>query len=130
MKKQFLISSALVAVVLLAINFSSCKKKAENQAPVVTLNEPDDNSSIAMGDSLHIEGTASDDEELHEMSVLVVSHMGDTVLSDYPYVHGKKTYDFHYHFHPADTGMFHLHITAEDHEEAATHVERMFSVTP
>lgn len=123
--------TGILAIALLAVVYSlpSCKK-TENKAPVIVLDEPADGESIVLTDSLHIEGTASDDDELHEMSVLVTSHMGDTVFASYPTVHALKTYTFHYHFHPADTGMFHLQIAAADHEDAVTTKEVMFTVTP
>lgn len=105
----------------------SCKK--ENQAPVLTLDEPADGESIAITDSLHIEGEATDDKELHEMSILILSHMGDTVYSEYPAVHGLGSYTFHRHYHPTDTGMFHLHIMVSDHDDATAEKQLMFTVT-
>lgn len=118
-----------IALIALVYTLPSCKK-TENKAPVIVLDEPADGETIAITDSLHIEGTASDDDELHEMSILITSHMGDTVFAQYPTVHAMKTYTFHYHFHPADTGMFHLHVAAEDHEDGLTTKEVMFNVTP
>lgn len=79
-------------------------------------------------DSTHIEGRASDDEELHEMSVIVKDHMGVTVFADYPTVHALPSYSFHYHFATSDTGMYHLHITAADHDGGLTSKEVMFHV--
>lgn len=118
-----------ITLFILAYTLPSCKKN-ENQAPVVVIDEPADGETIALTDSVHIEGTASDDDALHEMSILITSHMGDTVFAQYPTVHALKTYTFHYHFHPADTGMFHLHVAAADHEDAVTTKEVMFTVTP
>ncbi len=116
-------------VVLTALVFavSSCSKKTENQAPVITLSEPGDGESISITDSLHIMGTLTDDESLHEASILVIGSGGDTAFQEYPVVHDLATYTFHYHFHPTHTGNYTLQVTAEDHDEA--HSEKSVSVS-
>lgn len=117
--------SLLILLVALAITTNACNKK-ENKAPVISILEPAEGATFTLPDSAHIEGTASDDEDLHEMSVIIKSHMGDTVFAEYPYVHAKKSYEFHYHFATADTGMYHLHVKAADHDGNMDEKEVMF----
>ncbi len=106
----------LAIVSALAITISSCNSKKENGAPVITIEEPEDGLTIPLTDSAHIEGVVTDDESLHELSIVVVKSTGDTVLEAYPNVHDLKTYSFHYHFHPSTVGNYTLHVTAEDHD--------------
>lgn len=107
---------AFTFIAILAFTISSCGSKKENAAPVITIEEPEDGVTIPLTDSAHIEGVVTDDESLHELSIVVVKSTGDTVLEAYPNVHDLKTYSFHYHFHPSTVGNYTLHVTAEDHD--------------
>lgn len=125
------IQNALLAIAVTAgVSFavSSCSKKSENASPVITLVEPADGESIAVTDSLHIEGNFSDDEGLHEASILVVKSTGDTAFQQYPYVHDLKTYSFHYHFKPSSAGSYTLKVVAEDHDEMRSEKNVSFTV--
>ncbi len=125
------IQNALLAIAVTAgVTFavSSCSKKSENGAPVITLDEPADGESIAVTDSLHIEGNFTDDEGLHEASILVVKSTGDTAFQQYPYVHDLKTYSFHYHFRPSATGSYTLKVVVEDHDEMRSEKNVSFTV--
>ena len=128
MKKIETIFLSVVFIAVLTVSISSCSKKNENAAPVVVIDEPTEGAMTMLPDSTHIEGTATDDEELHELSVIVKNHMGVTVFEQYPTVHALPSYSFHYHFATSDTGMYHLHITAADHDGGLTSKEVMFHV--
>ncbi len=127
MKKTQTIFLSLVVITAITFAVSSCGQK-ENQSPVVTIEEPLDNDTISVTDSLHIEGSLTDDESLHEASILVIQSTGDTALQEYPYVHDLKTYDYHYHFHPSVVGTYTVKVTAEDHEEKSATTTRTFTV--
>ena len=118
----------IIAVTLVIGSFSSCKKEHEHSAPIIVLESPINNQTFILGDTVHIEGTATDENELHEMSIFIKNHTGDTLFSDYPYVHAMNSHNFHYHYLPTDTGMFHIHITASDHDNQLSHLERVFHV--
>lgn len=128
MKKIETILLSALFITVLALSISSCSKKNENASPVIVIDSPTEGAMTMLPDSTHIEGRASDDEELHEMSVIVKDHMGVTVFADYPTVHALPSYSFHYHFATSDTGMYHLHITAADHDGGLTSKEVMFHV--
>lgn len=127
MKKSFFVLIFLGVSATTVIQFSSCKKE-ENKAPVIVVDEPTEGAMTMLPDSTHIEGTVTDDDALHELGVVIKNHMGDTVFAEYPSVHALKTYNFHYHFATSDTGMYHLHVTAEDHEGGEATKEVMFHV--
>ena len=125
------IQNALLAIAVTAgVTFavSSCSKKSENAAPVITLDEPADGESIAVTDSLHVEGKFTDDESLHEASILVVKSTGETAFQQYPYVHDLKTYSFHYHFKPSSDGSYTLKVVVEDHDEKRSEKNVSFTV--
>lgn len=127
MNKQILLTAFIICATIAGFHLSACKEK-ENLPPVIVVDEPTEGAMTMLPDSTHIEGTVTDDDELHEMSVVVKNHMGDTVLAQYPTVHALKTYIFHYHFTTSDTGMYHLYVTAEDHDGGETIKEVMFHV--
>lgn len=112
----------------LTVAITSCKKKSD--APVVSITSPANNSSIVLGDSIHIEGKLTDDKSLHEAAIYVMSPGEDTLLKDYPYVHEKKTHSYHYHYKPDSLGVYLIQVIAEDHDANTTIAARTFSVTP
>ncbi len=130
MKRTHVFLLALTVMATITISVSSCKKdEAENQAPFITVDEPADNSTITVGTEIHIEGTMSDDEVLHEASILVYLAGVDTpVFANYPMVHDLKTYDFHTHYDaPAVAGTYKVHVKAIDHD--GTNTEKVLTVT-
>jgi hypothetical protein len=127
MKKSTLVFAAVA--LLLAVFVSSCSKKG-NEAPVVTITEPDNNATVALSDSLHIEGKMTDDESLHEAIIVVTNSTGGVVFQAVPTVHDLKTYTFHYHFQPIVVGSYKLSVTAEDHDGKSSTAERDFTAIP
>jgi|688.fasta_scaffold25018_14 hypothetical protein len=133
MKKTIRISiylSIMFAVILIT---NSCKK--ENKVPTIAIVEPMENDtiSLAVSPEVHIEFTASDDEELHYLSVNVHDDMANSFLADTPSVHGNKTFDYHEHIMPSgitNTKRMTLEIKAEDHEELMTTKSVVFYVKP
>ena len=127
MKKTITTLLALAVLIAMAVTFNSCKKDEPNQAPTITLEEPEDNSTVTLGNEIHVEGTAADDNELHEMAIWI-TYMGDTVDTEYPTVHGLKTYDFHKHYEPVAAGTYTVSVVVADHEELTATVVRTVTV--
>ena len=125
MKKKQIIFLSLTLIATVACTISSCAKK--NAAPVIDIEEPLNNDSTSVGDSLHIEGKITDDESLHEAGIVIIKSTGDTAFQDYPYMHDLKTYNFHYHFHPTSAGTYTVKVIATDHEELGS--EKSVSIT-
>lgn len=128
--KNQIVFFSLFIITGLTLIISSCSKKTEKSAPVIKLDEPADGETVAITDSLHIEGNFSDDEGLHEASILVIKSTGDTAFQQYPYVHDLKSYSFHYHFRPSSAGTYNLNIIVEDHDELRSEKNVSFTVTP
>lgn len=122
MKKTQTILMAVVVLLALTASVSSCKKN-ENKAPVISLVEPEDNSTVTVGNEIHVEGTMTDDESLHEAAILVIKGT-DTVLATYPTVHELTSYPFHVHADAATAGTYTVKVFAEDHDGAQTTVTR------
>lgn len=130
MKRTHVFFPALIIIAAITISVSSCKKdKDENQAPVITVESPVDNSSITVGTEIHVEGTMSDDDVLHEASILIYRTGVDTpLIANYPMVHDLKTYNFHTHYDaPSVAGIYKVHVKATDHDGAIT--EKIVTVT-
>ncbi len=123
MKFIFLIS--LSAVVLLTVG--SCNKK-DNKSPELTISSPTEWQSFALNSNVNITGVATDNNALHEGTVIVTNFKGDTVYANYPTVHSLQSFDINYSFAAADTGAHHLIILFEDHDEAQVIKEVTFIV--
>lgn len=107
--------------------FYGCNKKA-NKAPELTITSPTEWQSFGLGATVPIAGTATDDEALHECSIVVTNQLGDTVYTNYPTVHAQKSFTIGYSFTALDTGTHHLSALFEDHEEAQVSKQVTFTV--
>jgi hypothetical protein len=130
------LSSAIICASLVFSCFFSCKKEeAEDKIkPAISIAEPalNDTISIASEDSIHIEFSASDNDELHEVKVDITDEGGTNVFSRSADV-DAKTYSFHEHFHPAAiTGisMFTLKVEASDHHSNSESKTLTFYLKP
>ncbi len=115
MKKTTTTLLAAALVTGFAFTVQSCSKEEANQAPTIALVEPEMNATVTLGNEIHVEGTATDDNELHEMAIWI-TYMGDTVKTLYPTVHALKTYDFHTHYEPVAAGSYTVNVVVADHE--------------
>lgn len=70
---------------------SSCKKKSEDDNPVVTIISPLPNAAFSSGDTMRITINAIDNVDLHEMK-MELKDGNTTLVAAYPYVHAKKSY--------------------------------------
>ena len=135
-KMQNKIFIAAIAATIAIASISSCKKDEvkDTEKPVITLNEPmmNDTISLAVEDSVHIQFSASDNDELHDVAVNITNSGGTNVYTNSADV-DAKTYSFHQHFHP--TGIigvtqFTLKIDASDHNANADSKTVTFYVKP
>lgn len=100
--KTISIKSILLAVSSLSIIFiSSCKKDTtttttdavDTEKPVVIITSPKANNKFMNGDTIRIQGTATENDELHEMKITLKNTTKDTLLfSETPVVHALKSY--------------------------------------
>ncbi len=131
MRKNYKLTllSALAAA-LLATGIQSCKKA--NTAPVVNWLTPTDTTVVTLPDSIAMQGTVSDEGDLHELAIYMVREQTDTVLYQDIYVHGLKAYSYRANFFPdsTQTGVYMLYVSAQDHEGGNTLFTRSFTVQP
>ncbi len=122
MQKTILLFSLVMLVVFIGYN------KKENKAPELTITSPAEWQSFPLGSTVPITGTATDDNALHECNIAVTNHMGDTVYSNFPTVHAQQSFTLNYSFTAVDTGVHHLTVLFEDHDEAQVSKTVIFTV--
>jgi len=125
------VSLALMA--LLAFNFNACKKDDDTEKPTLAIIEPlaGDTLYLSQDPEIHVEFTAADNEELHEVVVELKDAEGNSFLSNTEDV-DQKTFSFHEHVMPdiAAGIEFTLRIEANDHSGNSTEQELRFYVVP
>lgn len=123
MNKTFKTTAIVIATLTTAIFAQSCNKEEHgNQAPVITLEEPEENTVVQAGSALHIEGSATDDDQLHEGRFQLITDGGASLWDTALTVHGLSEYNFHTHYHTtvSDTTNATLKVTFSDHDELVT----------
>lgn len=77
---------------LTLLALASCKHEAiDNLPPVANITQPLNMSTYHNGDTLFVQGTVSDNDDLHEMYVGLHTP-SDTLFSATPDVHGLSSY--------------------------------------
>jgi len=118
MKNILFISGCMAAASLLF----SCKDEHlhnDHEAPVISIASPVEDAVYAAGDTIRVQGTVSDNEDLHEL--LIQLRMGGTVVySETPEVHGLQSFGIDARF-PVEGSMVpgsaHVIVIASDHSE-------------
>jgi hypothetical protein len=117
---------------LVLLSFNSCKKD-DTEKPTLSIIEPlaGDTLYLSQDPEIHIEFTASDNEELHEVSVDLKDAQGNTFFNRTDDV-DLKTFSFHEHVMPdiAAGIEFTLRIEANDHSGNSNTEELQFFVMP
>lgn len=104
---------------------ASCSK--ENKAPVINWVSPTDSTVVYTPDSVHLQGTITDDRSLHEVYIAIFNDSTtDTIFKLEPYVHDLKVYSYRANYFPdtLTSGNFTLLVTAADHEGGYTTLTR------
>lgn len=116
--------SVFSLILFVAFCLNACKKKDVNQAPTVTVTLPTEGQNFTSGGLLHIQATASDDKELHEMAVRLTRDSDDSLyFSADPAVHELSSYTFDSTIIvPSVSSManFTLSVEAMDHDNGDT----------
>lgn len=133
MRKTFKSATLIVASLATVFFIQSCDKNEHaNTSPVITLDEPADNTVIEAGNALHIEGEATDNDALHEGRFQIITDANVTLWDTAVTVHGLKEYHFHMHRHEtvSDTTRATLRATFSDHDEQVTTKEVTVTFLP
>jgi hypothetical protein len=126
--KKMKFNTAILLLSSFVLFAAGCSKKADNQAPKITLSSPMESQSYAVGTTLAIQGVATDDNALHEAAIILTNQVGDTIIGDFPTVHSAKSFDISYTTVLADSGQHHLQVIFTDHDNAETTKSVMFNV--
>lgn len=133
--KTLSIKSFLSILGILSIIFIvACKKDTatttttdatDTEKPVVTITSPKADKMYMNGDTIRIQGTATENDELHEMKITLKNTTKDTLLfSETPVVHALKSYTINTMCIAKATAHSDcvLTITASDHSSNVTTV--------
>lgn len=114
----------------------SCKKNTvtDTEKPALAFVEPviGDTVQLSLGEELHIEFTATDNDGLHSLQVNLKDMSGTSLLMNTPAVTNLTVYPFHAHLSPAlsvPTEMI-LQVVAEDHSGNTEQATIQFWVLP
>ena len=126
--------SIMITTLVLMISFSSCKKTGESKiAPEVTILAPMMGQVFQAGDTIYFQGTASDNEDLHEGKLEIIKTADNSALaSKNEYVHATKSYTFDGRFSVPVTSETNAiaRATYEDHDGNQTVKEVAITLKP
>lgn len=117
-----------LAITVLSLTLASCNK--DKEAPIITVNSPDEHSHHLWGEMVHFEVTITDDQGLKSYTIMMVDADGNHEPT-IDYMSSSEisgvTYDLEDHFTvPEDAPMMAwLQITAVDMEGKTTEKQWM-----
>lgn len=133
MKGSFFLTTIAL---LLTAGLCACNKSTivSRTKPVITITEPapNDTSSIAMEDSVHIMAGIIDSTGLHDVIVNITDSAGRNVFTDSQSV-STKAYTYHEHFHPDTVTRllsYTLKVAASNHNGDTSSQTVRFYVKP
>lgn len=98
--------------------------------PTLTINSPTEAQALNTGDTLHIDWTGGDDDDLHEALVVLENVTAANILfSDTPAVHGLATYSYMAHVPITATGPASLKLTVTISDHAEHEVSKVVNLT-
>ena len=109
------------ATILLTV--LSCHKTTQIAAPTLNVLAPLVDDQFTSGQEIRIKGNASDDANLHALTIKITNDKTGAVLfSSEPYVHDLKTYTFNVTWKAAVSDWTDATVTviAENHDEIIT----------
>ncbi|PID27242.1 MAG: hypothetical protein CR982_06500 [Candidatus Cloacimonadota bacterium] len=116
MLKKFLwilLSIVVMGGVLTSCNDDSSSTEPSNEAPIVSIDSPTDGSSFAIGETVSIEITATDNDGTVENVDLYVNETMVTSLTSSPFNYDWNTADF-------EEGTYSLKVVAKDNGDLTT----------
>lgn len=106
---------------------ASCKKdKGDNEEPTINVTSPLGNQQITGGQTVSVNATISDNEELHEIHLFVINTTTDAEVVHYANHVDVKTFDLSQTFVATSGVTYEIRVEAEDH--AGNHAQVEFTV--
>jgi hypothetical protein len=131
-----------ILIILISVSIFqlySCKKKTselDTEKPYLSIVEPmaNDTTSMAVEPEIHVEFSATDNDQLKSLSVTLKDGSNNILFSSNPTVDGLKSYSFHQHYLPTmtitGTTLFKVNIIATDQSDNTTTQDILFYVAP
>jgi hypothetical protein len=103
--------------------FGCSKSGGDTQKPVVVLLTPTGGQQFGAGTVVHITGTASDNDELHMVHVIVTDLTHDAEVHHLMYHADAPSYNFDESFTVSAATTYKIHVEADDHVGNDTIIE-------
>ena len=105
-----------IFLALVLVGFIACSKSGgDNEKPVVTLITPTNNQQFTAGQVVNITGTVSDNDEIHEVHVIVTNITNNVEVLHFHDHIDAKTYNVNQQFTAAAGITYKIHLEADDH---------------
>ena len=129
----------IILISVSIVQLYSCKKKTselDTEKPYLSIVEPmaNDTTSMAIEPEIHVEFTATDNDQLKSLSVTIKDGLNNILFSSNPTVDGLKSYSFHQHYLPTmtitGTTLFKVNIIATDQNNNTNTQDILFYLKP
>jgi len=129
----------IILISVSIVQLYSCKKKTselDTEKPYLSIVEPmaNDTTSMAIEPEIHVEFTATDNDQLKSLSVTLKDGLNNILFSSIPTVDGLKSYSFHQHYLPTmtitGTTLFKVNIIATDQNNNTNKQDILFYLKP
>jgi hypothetical protein len=129
----------IILISVSIVQLYSCKKKTselDTEKPYLSIVEPmaNDTTSMAIEPEIHVEFTATDNDQLKSLSVTLKDGLNNILFSSNPTVDGLKSYSFHQHYLPTmtitGTTLFKVNIIATDQNNNTNKQDILFYLKP
>ena len=123
MKNTLFCFILLGLITLIGCHKSHDVDTTDTVAPVLTLTTPTDNVVITNGQNVTITGKATDDKNMHEMSIKITNDANSAVLyQEAPIVHDKTSFDINSTWKTSITAATNatLTVSVSDHNSHTT----------
>jgi hypothetical protein len=129
----------IILISVSIVQLYSCKKKTselDTEKPYLSIVEPmaNDTTSMAIEPEIHVEFTATDNDQLKSLSVTLKDGLNNILFLSNPTVDGLKSYSFHQHYLPTmtitGTTLFKVNIIATDQNNNTNTQDILFYLKP
>jgi hypothetical protein len=129
----------IILISVSIVQLYSCKKKTselDTEKPYLSIVEPmaNDTTSMAIEPEIHVEFTATDNDQLKSLSVTLKDGLNNILFLSNPTVDGLKSYSFHQHYLPtmtiSGTTLFKVNIIATDQNNNTNTQDILFYLKP